>query len=144
MMTERIRSIMTTKVVTLTPQHTAADVYDIIKSKRYHHIPIVEGTKLVGIVTSYDLMRLDVPVVTYDQHKIKNFMTTHVAYLNPYDPVGAAAELFMKHLFHGMPICDDDHNLVGIITTHDVLKYNYYKEYPMEAPKTNSVPVVNV
>jgi len=135
MMTERIHSIMTKNVLTLSPNHTAADVNEIVKSKRYHHIPIVEGSKMVGIVTSYDLMRMDVPVAKYADHRIKDFMTTHVAYLNPNDQIGAAAELFMKHLFHGLPICDDDLNLVGIITTHDVLKYTYYKEYPREVPQ---------
>ena len=134
MMTERIHSIMTKKVLTLTPDHTAADVNEIVKTKRYHHIPIVENSKMVGIVTSYDLMQMDVPVTKYGEHKIKDFMTTHVAYLNPNDQIGAAAELFMKHLFHGLPICDSEQNLVGIITTHDVLKYTYYKEYPREVP----------
>ncbi len=134
-MTERIHTIMTKKVLTLTPDHTAADVNKIIKTKRFHHIPIVEGSKMVGIVTSFDLMRMDVPTEDYANHRIKNFMTTNVAFLNPGDPIGAAAELFMKHLFHGLPICDEDHNLVGIITTHDVLKYTYYKEYPREKPQ---------
>lgn len=132
---------MTKNVLTLTPNHTAADVNKIVKTKRYHHIPIVEGSKMAGIVTSYDLMRMDVPVEDYSNHLIKNFMTTNVAYLNPNDQVGAAAELFMKHLFHGLPICDQDLNLVGIITTHDVLKYTYYKEYPREQPTHNAQAV---
>ena len=135
MMNERIRAIMTRNVVTVAPSQSVADAYLIIKEKRFHHIPVVEGTKLVGIITSYDLMQMEVCPEEYGAHTIADVMTSQVAYLNPDDLVGAAAEVFMEHLFHGLPICDDDHNLVGIITTHDVLKYNYYKAYPSERPE---------
>ena len=134
MMTERLRSIMTTNVVTVTPQQTVADAWDIIKHKRYHHIPVVEGKRLVGIITSYDLMQLEVCPSEYGEHAIADVMTQHVAYLTPDEQVGAAAEVFMEHLFHGLPICNDRHELVGIVTTHDILQYAYYKEYPRERP----------
>ena len=134
MMNERLHAIMTRNVVTITPKQSVADAYDIIKHKRYHHIPVVEGTRMVGIITSYDLMRLEVCPEEYGAHLVEDVMTTKVAYLNPDDLVGAAAEVFMEHLFHGLPVCDEERNLVGIVTTHDILKYNYYKEYPREAP----------
>jgi len=132
MMNERLQKIMTRNVVTITPDQTVADAYDIIKHKRYHHIPVVKGKTLVGIITSFDLMKMEVCPSDYGQHYVKDNMTTHVAYLSPTDPVGAAAEVFMEHLFHGLPICDDEKNLVGIVTTHDLLKYSYFKEYPRE------------
>ena len=134
MLNERLHEIMTTNVVTVDPDQTVADVHDIIKHKRYHHIPVVQGRKLVGIITSYDLMRMEVCPSEYGAHSVRDVMTTHVAYLSPEDQIGAAAEVFMAHLFHGLPICDDEHNLVGIVTTHDVLKYEYYREYPRERP----------
>ena len=134
-MNHRLHQIMTPNVVTITPEQTVADAYDIIKNKRYHHIPVVDGTELVGIITSYDLMRMEVCPSEYGAHYVKDVMTTHVAYLSPNDLVGAAAEVFMEHLFHGLPVCDDHKNLVGIVTTHDILKYSYYKEYPREMQK---------
>ena len=57
-------------------------------------------------------------------------MTTKVATLGPTELIGAAAQVFLEHLFHGLPIVDEDHNLVGIVTTHDILKYQFYKAYP--------------
>ncbi len=133
-MNERVHAVMTKNVVTVTADQSVADVYHIIKTKRYHHVPVVEGTKLVGIITSYDLMKLEICSDDYVQHKVGDVMTTKVAFLNPYDSIGAAAEVFMEHLFHGLPIVDDERNLVGIITTHDVLKYNYYQAYPRHRP----------
>ena len=130
---------MTRDVITVTGEQTVADVHDIVKHKRLHHIPVVDGAKLVGIITSYDLMKMEVCPTEYGAHYVRDVMTTHVAYLSPDDLVGAAAEVFMAHLFHGLPICDAEKNLVGIVTTHDVLKYNYYKEYPRERAKSFSL-----
>ena len=60
-------------------------------------------------------------------------MTSKVVSLGPKELVGAAAMIFLKHLFHGLPIVDDDKKLVGIVTTHDILKYEFKKEYPDDA-----------
>ena len=134
-MHERLHSIMTRQVLTMHPDQLVSDAYDIIRQKRYHHLPVVnEDNRLVGIITSFDLMRMEVCPEEYAQYKVADVMTRRVAYLSPEDQIGAAAEVFMKHLFHGLPICDENMKLVGIVTTHDILKYNYYKEYPREAP----------
>lgn len=130
MMNEPISSIMTTKVVTVRPQDTLEAVKDILFFKKIHHIPVVEGHQLVGIITSYDLVRLGKCQDEYSQIPVKDVMTTHVATLGPNDKIGAAAEIFLENLFHGLPIVNEDGDLVGIVTTHDVLKYEFLKEYP--------------
>ena len=57
-------------------------------------------------------------------------MTKKVVTLGPKELVGAAAMVFLRHLFHGIPIVDDSGKLIGIITTHDLLKYEFQREYP--------------
>ena len=84
----------------------------------------------MGIITSWDLIKSNRRFEEYGNFKVSDLMTTKVATLGPNELVGAAAMVFLKHLFHGMPIVDDDRKLVGIITTHDLLKYEFKKEYP--------------
>ena len=43
---------------------------------------------------------------------------------------GAAAEVLREHLFHAVPIVNDDHELVGMITTFDIIAIEYDREYP--------------
>jgi len=43
--------------------------------------------------------------------------------------------VLMEHLFHAIPIVNDKHELVGIVTTYDVLRYEYNKEYPENLDK---------
>lgn len=130
MMNERIRSIMTPDVVTVHPEDSLEVVKVLLFEKHFHHLPVVDNGKLVGIITSWDLIKSNKKFEEYGNYKVKELMTKKVATLGPNESLGAAAMIFLKHLFHGLPIIDDERNLVGIITTHDILKYNFLKEYP--------------
>ncbi|HQU59428.1 MAG: CBS domain-containing protein [Phaeodactylibacter sp.] len=130
MMNEPISKIMTGNVVTVTPDDSLNVVKDILFSKRIHHIPVLTGKKLVGIITSYDLVKLGKGHEEYGNIKVKEIMTQRIGTLSPNDKIGAAAEVFLENLIHGLPIVNENNELVGIITTHDVLKYEFLKEYP--------------
>jgi CBS domain-containing protein len=54
-----------------------------------------------------------------------------VATLEPQDKIGSAAELFLENLFHAVPIVKDD-ELQGIVTSFDIIKYTFHKEYPTQ------------
>ena len=58
-------------------------------------------------------------------------MTKKIATLTPSDKIGSAAELFLEHLFHAVPIVENG-ELVGIITSFDVMKYEFQKAYPSQ------------
>ena len=129
-MNEPISTIMTKDVVTVRPEDSMAVVKDILFTKHLHHLPVLKGKKLVGIITSFDLVKLGKPEDEYSGIKVEEVMTTRVATMGPNDKIGAAAQVFLENLFHGLPIVDEDYNLMGIITTHDILKYQFHKEYP--------------
>lgn len=65
----------------------------------------------------------------YPTTKVGNVMTKILATIESTDKVGTAAEVFMEHLFHALPVVDNG-RLVGIVTSFDVLRYEYNKEYP--------------
>lgn len=52
-----VSEVMTPKPVTLPPASLGSDVLHAMVEKNISHLPIVEGTKLVGIVTQSDLTR---------------------------------------------------------------------------------------
>lgn len=135
MMNERLHTIMTSKVITLSPSDTLGQAREIFMSKRIHHIPIVEERKLVGLVTSWDIFKLGLSAVAYQDMRISEVMSTHLATLEPDQHIGAAAEVLMEHLFHAVPIVNEHRELLGIVTTYDVLRYEYLKEYPENLDK---------
>jgi CBS domain-containing protein len=135
MMNEYVQSVMTRNVITLSSAHTLADARDILLSKHIHHIPIVEGNKLTGMISSWDIFKLGKSAEECKHIKIGDVMTTKVATLEPDSHLGAAAEVLMEHLFHAIPIVNDGRELLGIVTTYDLLKYEYSKEYPENLDK---------
>jgi len=131
MMNEPLSSIMTKHVISAGPDDKLSVARDIFTKNRVHHLPIVHGTKLLGILTTYDMFKLVYSGTDYDHVIIKNVMTKHVATLEPQDKIGSAAELFLENLFHAVPIVKDD-ELQGIVTSFDIIKYTFHKEYPTQ------------
>ena len=133
MMNGPLSSIMTRDVITAGQDDTLAVARNIFLKNKVHHLPIVNGSQLVGILTTYDLFRVNGSHknMSYDEIPIRDVMTTHIATLEPEDKIGTAAELFLENLFHAVPIVKDG-DLKGIVTSFDVIKYEFQKEYPSQ------------
>lgn len=129
MMNEPISSIMTTDLLTVSPNDSLSHVRQILTKHRIHHVPVVENKKLMGLVTTYDLFKLSYHPDELDNIKVSEVMTKKLATLEPHDKVGSAAEIFLEHLFHAVPIVKNG-ELVGIVTSFDVMKYEFRKAYP--------------
>jgi len=52
-----VGDIYSTDVVTVSPDTSIADVADLLSSKKINSLPVVEGKKLVGIISRIDLIR---------------------------------------------------------------------------------------
>lgn len=130
MMNEPVSAIMVREVITVRPSDSLQKVKELLINNRIHHVPVTkEDGTLVGIVTTYDLFKLNVDHKDYPSTKVENVMTKILATLEPTDKVGTAAEVFMEHLFHALPVVEGN-KLIGIVTSFDVLRYEYQREYP--------------
>jgi CBS domain-containing protein len=135
MMNEYVPAIMTTNVITLTPDQTLQEARDMMLAKHIHHLPVCEGQKLVGMLTSWDFLKIAKTPEELAGIKVKEVMTTKLATLETNQHIGAVAELLMVHLFHAVPIVSDDKELLGIVTSTDLIRYEYEKEYPENLDK---------
>lgn len=130
MMNDKVSTIMTPRPLTVAPDDTLEDVKHLFFTQRVHHLPVVAGGQLVGLVTTYDLWKQDENFSDYAAIKVDEIMSTRLARLSPDDKVGTAAELFLDKRIHALPVVNDRGSLVGIVTSFDVLRYNFRKEYP--------------
>jgi IMP dehydrogenase len=108
--------------VTIGPEARLADVLELMERYRISGIPVVEGTRLVGIVTNRDL-RFE----TNMEQKVKEVMTKDRLVTAP---AGITLEdskaLLHKYRIEKLLVVDDDYNLKGLITIKDIEKIRKY------------------
>lgn len=110
----------------LSPEHFVYDANNLMAKYKISGVPIVEGEKLVGIITNRDLKFMD----SYDV-KIKEVMTKENLVTAPVGTtLDQARELLRKHKVEKLPLVDDHGNLKGLITIKDIEKAS---EYPNTA-----------
>lgn len=130
MMNEAVSTIMTKELITVHPDDKLSMVLEAFKTKKIHHLPVIEDGKLVGLITTSDLMWLNRSFDDYSSVQVSDVMTRKLATLEPSAKIGTAAEIFLENWFHALPIVDENELLVGIVTSFDILRYNYNKAYP--------------
>lgn len=127
-----IKNIMTTDVVTLPLNASIAEAAEVFKNQRIHHIPIVDGKKLVGIVSKSDYLffrrgfldntedqRLE--QIRMNNYEVSYIMTKGLAKMEPDQKINVAIEIFKKNIFHAIPVIENE-TIVGIVTTYDIIK----------------------
>lgn len=116
----KIAEVMTTDVLSLTPDQKMADLLELLRTKHISGAPVVRAEELVGIISLEDLIRamcdqdLDSPISKY--------MTSDVISLKPTEPVVEAIEMFTKARVGRLPVVDDYGKLVGMITKGDITR----------------------
>lgn len=117
---------MTKDPKTVSPGDTLSKAAGIMREFRINHLPVVEGGKLVGIVTDTDMRNVSLTgEPTADGKKapdrrVREVMKTEVWSLTPEDSVEDALLIIRKKKFGALPVLSGD-RLVGIITKIDLL-----------------------
>ena len=126
-----VEDVMSRSVVTLTPTQTLRDAINLLQSHRIRHLPVVDESKVVGIVTDRDVKRATPSVVSgvardeYDRVlatiKVAQFMTREPLTVTPKSGLKAAVEIFIERKVGALPVVEDGH-VVGILTEIDILR----------------------
>jgi CBS domain-containing protein len=93
-------------------------------------MPVVDGGRVVGMISSADLMKLDaflprkgLSAIEYlDSHvKLEALMQRPAVTVGGNESVARAAELMATKGIHALPVVDDRGMLIGIVTTTDIM-----------------------
>ncbi|MCB0699782.1 MAG: CBS domain-containing protein [Chitinophagales bacterium] len=107
-------------------------VKDLINTKHLRHVPVIHKGKLAGIISKSDINRLtfsslfedqeDADDAVFDMLKIEHVMTGKPKSVSSETTIREVAEILAEEEYHSLPVVDGD-ELVGIVTTTDVIKY---------------------
>jgi len=126
---------MTKNAQTVQLEDSLASVRDLIRSRGFRHVPVVQGKELVGIVSKTDLNRLtfsslfagqeQADEAVFEMLTIGQVMSHKPRVVKASDSIREVAEILAIEEFHALPVVDehDSSKLVGIVTTTDVIKY---------------------
>ncbi len=128
-----ITKIMTSDVAVVQEGQPLSEVRKKMIDLHIHHVPIVNGKKLVGLVTFTDLMKINMVINGADersidtiidqQFKIADIMSSKITKIKNTETIRQASELLINGHFHSLPVIDDNDNIVGIVTSTDMIKY---------------------
>ncbi len=70
-----VRELMTTKVLTCTPEDRAAGIMALMVSRQLRYLPVVKDGHLVGMVSIHDLLQLRLDEVQSDAEAMRSYIT---------------------------------------------------------------------
>jgi len=128
----KVKQIMTTDVSTVTPSDTITKAASIMKQLNVGSVPVLDGNRVVGIVTDRDITLRGVAKSSDPNLKISEVMTTDVKYATPDMDVHAVADLMAENQVRRLPVIDND-KLVGIVAIGDLAVENIFENEAGEA-----------
>lgn len=126
-------ALMTSTVVTATPKDTVRRALRLLEDGDIRHLPIVEGKKLVGLVSDRDLREYRLPLVEEIEDPdyaddlldtpLSEVMSGDIICLETGESLATAVDLMIEYGIGAIPVVDPDTTeLLGILSYVDVLK----------------------
>jgi CBS domain-containing protein len=134
----KISQIMTSEVTAVTPDTPLKDVAAVLIERRISGVPVVEGERLLGIVSETDIVRkagsAQTPASLLERllrpdssnrpsvaRVAADVMTSPAVTIDAWRPVAAAAALMTDQRINRLPVTEDG-RLVGIVTRSDLVR----------------------
>lgn len=126
-----VNSYMSKDLVTIEAGTKILDALDLMKKHNIHRLPVVEGDRMIGLVTEGIISRntpstmtsLDMREVTYllNRTSANDIMEKNVITINKEALLEEAAVNMRKNAIGVLPVVEGDNKLVGIITEKDIM-----------------------
>lgn len=117
-----VKKFMTPNPVTVSPDENVNDAFHILLEHRFRQAPVVEDGKLIGIVTDRDLRTALFQTYLESDLTVGDVMRAGPVTTSEDANVKEAAQIMCESKFNALPVVSRAGDLVGIITTTDILR----------------------
>lgn len=125
-----VNSYMTKEVITIDPKTKILDALDLMKQHNIHRLPVVEGNRIIGLITEGVIERntpstmtsLDMHEVNYLLNKtnVGDIMEKKIISIHKEALLEEAAIKMRQNNIGVLPVVENTNQLVGIITEKDI------------------------
>ena len=133
-----VSRVMQRDVATLRPEDHLDLADDVMRLGRVRHMPVVEGERLVGIVTQRDLLAATLSAAFHVEPAqrrsllrvvpARDVMTKEVVSVGTGATLAQAARLMLERQIGCLPVLSGEGWLVGLVTESDLLRAAYLDE----------------
>lgn len=135
----QVQKLMSKKVRTLRPTDDIGTAIAILVATGGRHIPVVDGKRLVGVVSEWDILgawaRKGSPAISVSQ-----IMTGNVHTTGPSDTLANVTMRMVEERVGCLPVVEGD-ELVGVVDVHDIIVATHREHFAKRsAGKTIAKP----
>lgn len=122
-----------TKIQSVHVDQKLSEVRRILGDHQVHHVPVLSGDKIVGMISATDILKMtftayggdDRAFDAYLDHefKIADVMTPNLNTLTEHGTIREVAQLLSEGNYHSVPILDAGGTFVGLVTSTDLARY---------------------
>lgn len=124
-MLNQVAAYMTSNTICVHPNETARRAYQIMMEQGFHHLPVVENKKVLGIVSERDLLpylKVDGNgEITLNEVALKTIVTKNATAIEPFASILDAAQMMLRYAIDALTVIDFKGEFIGIITSRDIL-----------------------
>lgn len=128
-----LTDLMTKNLITVEPEDSIEQLYNIFNSTPIHHILVVEGSKLLGIVSDRDVLKSVSPFVNTKaeepkdrftlNRKARQIMNASPITINETDSIILAAKTLLDNKVSLLPVVDENQIIKGVLSWKGVMKH---------------------
>lgn len=120
----QIKELMTVKPRTVKAGDSIVDAAKLMKGEDTGVAPIVDGDKLVGVITDRDIaVRVVAEGRDPESTKVDEIASQNLVTIDPQQDLDEALRLMAQHQVRRLPVVEEDGKLVGIIAQADVARH---------------------
>ncbi|HEY8848538.1 MAG TPA: CBS domain-containing protein, partial [Thermoanaerobaculia bacterium] len=117
----RVRDVMTANPATVSEKDSIRDVARIMAREDTGIVPVVDGKKIVGLITDRDIVvRLVAEGKDLANSRVKEVMSRSVRSVKEDTPINEVLDLMSTEKIRRVPVVNQNNELVGILSIGDI------------------------
>jgi acetoin utilization protein AcuB len=129
----KAQDIMTKNIISVDVDERLPTIKKLMESHEFHHLPVTDKGKLIGIISDRDLLRLISPFIDRASEQPRDLDTLNRAahQVMTRQPISVKAETSVEEIvawfkrvdISCLPVIDDEEQVIGMISWRDLINH---------------------